>query len=305
MQMRHQAAHLLESGALKLEVMDPVDPGRYNRGVRFSPVANVLRATLDGHDFLFSPAAHEPVTENCGLAMEFDICTTGGSPPGFDETAMGEGFLKVGVGVLRKDVERYSFFKAYEVIDLAGTRATWAHDRAEFEQTSNGINGYAYILKSSVIAKNNSVEVSCSLTNTGRKPFSTEQYAHNYFQFDGAVVGPDYVLKFPWDFEVTGLQPQQRAQGREIEFSEAFPADVKAVNAVIKPAGDRNEVTTINPANGLAVRAWTSSPVSRIALHATPAYLCPEMFVRIDLEPGATQKWTRGYEFEIGAPRSE
>jgi len=303
MQMRHQAAHLLESGALQIEVMDPADPERYNRGVRFSPVANVLRATLDGHDFLFSPAAHEPVTENCGLAMEFDICTTGGSPPGFEETAMGEGFLKVGVGVLRKDVERYSFFKAYEVIEPAETRATWARDRAEFEQFSKGVNGRAYSLKAGVLVKGNSVEISCSLTNTGRKAFSTEQYAHNYFLFDNAVAGPGYVLKFPWDFEATGLQPQQRAHGREIEFFEAFPPEVKAVNAVIKPAGDRNEVTTINPANGLAVRAWTSLPVSRIALHATPAYLCPEMFVRIDLEPGETKEWTRGYEFEIGAPR--
>ena len=298
----HHAAHLLRSESLSIEVMDPVDPERYNRGVRFSPVANVLRACVEGRNFLYSPVEHEPQTENGGLAMEFDITTVGNPPPGFAEAAMGDGFLKVGVGVLRKETEQYNFFKAYEPLALARTAAQWARDTARFKQTCPGVNGYAYKLEANVSAKANAAEVRCVLTNIGQKPLSTEQYSHNYFLFDDAPVGPNYLLQFPFDFDVTGLQPDQRRDGRVIDFAKPFSPGVGSVNAVvIPPAGYQgpNELTVTNPAKGMKCRASASLPIARIAVHATPAYLCPEMFVRIALQPGESREWTRRYEFEI------
>ena len=297
------ATHSLTSETLSVQVMDPTDPQRYNRGVRFSPVANVLRACVDGKQFLFSPTDHDPAKENGGLAMEFDITTTGNPPPGYGETAMGDGFLKIGVGVLRKDVEQYNFFRPYEPIQLARTTAAWSRDTARFEQDSPGVNGYAYKLAADVSAKANTVEIRCLLTNTGHKPFSTEQYAHNYFLFDGAPVGPNYLLEFPFDYEVTGLQPDQQKKGRIIDFAKPFSPEVKAVNAVVTPpAGYQgpNALTVSNPARGMKICASASLPIERIAVHVTPVYLCPEMFVRISLQPGESREWVRGYEFEAG-----
>ena len=80
---RHVAARVLKNDFLQAEVMEPNDPGRYFRGVRFSPVADILRVVMAGKDFLFSPGAHDPLTDNCGLRMEFDLGTGPTAPPGF------------------------------------------------------------------------------------------------------------------------------------------------------------------------------------------------------------------------------
>lgn len=299
--MRHQAAHLLRSEILQLEVMDPVDPERYNRGVRFSPVANVLRATMGGKDFLFSPVEHDPLKENCGLAMEFDIGTVG-EPRGFTETAMGEGFLKIGVGVLRKNIERYSFFAAYEVIELARTTVKWSESAAHFEQSCAGVNDYAYKLATDIFVKGNILEIHYALANTGQKPFVTEQYTHNYFSFAGAPTGPNYILRFPFDFEATGLHPEQERKGREIDFARPISPKIAAVNAVVTPPVDHqgeHSVEVLNPANGMSILASNTLPSLRIAVHATPRYLCPEQFILISLQPGESRQWVRRFEFNL------
>jgi len=297
---RHTGTHLLTSDDLSVELMDPFDPERYNRGVRFSPIANVLQVVTKGRPFLYSPIEHEPKSENGGLAMEFDI-SAGNPPPGFSEAPIGGGFLKIGVGVLRKDAEIYHFINDFELIEPAHTRATWDSGTAHFEQSSTGISGYAYKLNADVAIKANTVEVTCVLTNTGKKPFTTEQYTHNYLSLDGAPVGPNYLIQFPRDFEATGLQPEQQKNGREILFRELIPPSVKAVNAVIAPLKDLWEpgdtFTISNPLNGMRVGLSTDAPVSRFAIHAIPRYFCPEMFIRIQLQPGESKQWIRRYEF--------
>jgi hypothetical protein len=139
------------------------------------------------------------------------------------------------------------------------------------------------------------------LTNTGKKPFTTEQYSHNYLSLDGAQVGPNYLMQFPRDFETQGLQPEQQKTEREILFREVIPPSVQAVNAAISPLKDPwlpgDRFTISNTRNGMRVGLSTDAPVSRFVIHATPSYVCPEMFVRIQLQPGESQRWIRRYEF--------
>jgi len=302
--LQNPATHLLRSSSLRVEVMDPTHPDRYNRGVRFCSVANVLRVAMQGHDFLFSPVTHDPLAENGGLCSEFDIGTTA-PPPGFSEASTGEGFLKIGVGVLRKEISEYDFFHPYELIRPAQTRATWSDHSARFEQSCAGVNGYAYRLEAEIMVEGNAVEVKYSLTNSGKKPFTTEQYAHNFFSFDGAAIGPDYIVQFPYDFSVTGMQPWQEKAGKEIEFTGPFPAQVDALNLNVLPPVDNlepNTITVFNRAKGMSVLASVTRPSLRIAVHASPRYLCPEQFVLINLQPGESQKWVRRYEFHLDSP---
>jgi hypothetical protein len=35
-------------------------------------------------------------------------------------------------------------------------------------------------------------------------------------------------------------------------------------------------------------------------VHMAPLYVCPEQFVRLELQPGETVEWTRNYVFETG-----
>ncbi|XHR27125.1 MAG: hypothetical protein ACFUZC_14350 [Chthoniobacteraceae bacterium] len=299
--MRHQAAHLLRSDSLTVEVMDPNLPERYNTGVRFSPVANVLRVVADGRDFLFSPVPHQPQTDNCGLAMEFDVASSM-PPPGFAEAAPGEGFLKIGVGVLRKAGEAYDFYKNYEPIALAKSEATWNADSAHFEQVCPAVNGYAYQLSADIRVEGKTLEVRYRLVNTGSRAFTTEQYTHNFLTFGEAPVGAGYTVEFPRPVAVTGRYASEYCTQNGIEFRAPFPPKVKAMNFIIAPIPGEiveSHLVARDKSNGSSVKASVSLPPARVVIHVSPRYLCPEQFVRIDLAPGKAATWTRRFDFQI------
>jgi hypothetical protein len=295
---RHAAAHVLSSPQLQVEVMDPNDLARYNIGHRFSPVANVLRVVRDGKDFLFSPVAHDPVQDNGGLAMEFDL-SSAHPAPGFEEVPDGGEFLKIGVGVLRKHGTDYH---KWTVVKPALTEVTWEPSRAIFHQTCDGTNGYAYALDATVSVAQDTVSIQYHLRNTGKKPFVTEHYAHNFFLFNEVPAGPGYEIEFPYDFELANAGPLVRKDNRTLAFGTEIPKMMPAVNARVSPA-ITNAVTPpiairCVPA-GMEVIASVSQPVSRIAIHATVRYFCPEEFVRIALHPGEAFEWTRKYQFLV------
>ncbi|MCX7935448.1 MAG: hypothetical protein N3A66_09350 [Planctomycetota bacterium] len=99
LQPRHRGSRILASDDLVIEVMDPTSAERYNRGVRFTPVAAVIRAAVGKDEYLANAVEHDPLTAAAGLFAEFDLVT---SPPGFDAAKIGEGYMKIGVGILKK-----------------------------------------------------------------------------------------------------------------------------------------------------------------------------------------------------------
>ena len=137
----HAGTRILRSGSLVVEVGDPESAEcRWNKGLRFSPVANVLRAQLRGHEFLYSPVNGGALTYLGGLPMEFDIGQEAfqPDPPGYNEGNNGAPFLKIGVGILQRNASAYNFSANYPVVELAHTTVTWHEDRAQFVQTLTG-----------------------------------------------------------------------------------------------------------------------------------------------------------------------
>ena len=298
------AARVLTSGSLSVEVMDPNHPDRYNRGVRFTPVAAVLRANLNGRSYLYAPADHDPVVDHGGLAAEFDLCIPGGPeadlPPGYEEAAVGEGFLKVGVGVLRKGKKTYNFFQKPELIESAKTTVQWSPDSAAFRQTCGGVNGYAYELAATVTVRDNAVFVDWKLTNTGTKALVTKQYTHNFFRFGDHDIGDGYILSFPHDFQAECLESGQKQIGRDILFVGAIR---KWINALVRPPADYagpNAFLLRDTVTGQSVRCETSVPGLFTAIHARTSYVAPEQFIAISLAPGETKTWSRSYAFMNG-----
>jgi len=297
---RHQAVHILTSDRLVLEVMEPNDPDRYYRGVRFSPVADVLRVVMDGHDFLFSPVGHDPLQDNAGLAMEFDLFQKEFAPPGFVEAAEGQGFVKVGVGVLKKTGDIYNCATPYEVLEAARTEVAWGKDSARFQQSCVGTNGYAYVLDTDIHVAGATVTVSNCLRNTGSKLLVTENYAHNFFRFDEQGAGPGYEVLLPYDFDVTIPKPVIEKRGNSLILNSEITPKLKAAQAyVVSKELDRksDSVTVRNTGAGMAIEALLSKPADRFTFHAAPAYVCPEQFLKISLAPGESTTWVRSYRF--------
>lgn len=315
----HAGTRILRSGSLIVEIGDPESAEcRWNQGLRFSPVANVVRAQLAGREFLYAPASGGALTFLGGLPMEFDIGQEAfqPDPPGYNEGKNGDPFMKIGVGILRRDSGAYNFSATYPVVELARTTVTWHPDRAHFVQTLAGsANGYSCRLEEEVIIKNDRITMEYLLRNTGTKPFTTEQYLHNFLCFSGRPVGPNVRLSFPYNFTtspaVTPWEPPARGRIRAaagptvarvanmIEYMETVSSVPKIW--IYKPqdyAGpDRfaTEQTEIQQ----RVIIESSIPAAYVGIWTTNYQVSPEQFVQITLAPGEEARFTRTYTFHV------
>jgi hypothetical protein len=316
----HAGTRILRSGSLVVEVGDPESAEcRWNKGLRFSPVANVLRAQLDGREFLYSPVNGGALTYLGGLPMEFDIGQEAfqPDPPGYNEGNNGAPFLKIGVGILRRNASAYNFSSNYPVVELAHTTVTWQEDRAHFVQTLTGsANGYSCHLEEDLIVKNDRIIMKYRLQNTGTKTFTTEQYLHNFLCFSYRSVGPNVRLSFPYDFTtsptVTPWQPPARVRPFAIA---AAPTVVRIANMieymetvssvpkiwVYKPEGyvgpERFAVEHLDTQQRMVIE--TSIPAAYVGIWTTNYQVSPEQFVLITLAPDEEIEFTRTYIFQI------
>jgi len=292
----HAGSRMLVGEELAVELMDPNAADRYNRGVRFTPVAAVIRAVAGGREYLMHLPNPKPLTDVAGLFGEFDLVTP---PPGFKEAAIGGPFVKIGVGALIKGAERYRFWPQHKVHQRAKTTVAWSKASASFVQALAPVNGYGYELKAKVSMAGRALIIDMTLKNTGTKPFETHQYLHNSFAFDNDGLKPGTVLAFPFDFKARKMSAEQDQVGREIRFARDLP---KYVNIEVDyPAGYKgpNTLSVTNHVTGLRIDCETSIAGSRVALHAGPKYMCPEQFVIIHLKPGESKAWTRRYVFGV------
>jgi hypothetical protein len=314
----HSGTRLLQSGNLVVEIGDPESAEcRWNKGLRFSPVANVLRAELRGQEFLYAPVGGGALTYLGGLPMEFDIGQEAfqPDPPGYNEGQNGDPFLKIGVGILRRNAAAYNFSTSYPVVELARTTATWQSDRVRFVQTLTGnANGYCCHLEEDVIVKNDRLIMNYLLRNTGSKPFTTEQYLHNFVCFSGRSVGPGVRLSFPYDFTtnpaVTPWQPSGRIRdiraaaaavyvriANSIEFTDKASGVPKIW--IYKPQGyagpDLCAVEHTETQQRLVVES--SIPAAYFGIWTTDYQVSPEQFLQVTLAPGEETRFSRTYTF--------
>ena len=318
----HAGTRILHSGNLIVEVGDPDSPDcRWNQGLRFSPVANVIRVQLNNREFCYAPASGGALGYMGGLPMEFDIGQESfqPDPPGYNEGSNGSLFLKIGVGILRRNSSAYNFSTNYPEVELAQTTTTWEPDRAHFVQTLAGTaNGYCCRLEEDVIVKNDRILMHYVLTNTGTKTFTTEQYLHNFLTFSQRNVGPNYRVYFPYDFTVSPEPelwepPVLTLVGREYKFIDNNPPMVSLANMILytktissvpktwiyKPDDylGPDTIAVEQSDTGQRVIIDSSLRSAYVGIWTTDYQVSPEQFVIITLAPGEHATFTRTYIF--------
>jgi hypothetical protein len=321
-QQIHAGTRILHSGNMVVEVGDPDSPDcRWNQGLRFSPVANVIRVQFNNRDFCYSPAAGGALSYLGGLPMEFDIGQESfqPDPPGYNEGSNGSAFLKIGVGILQRNSSDYNFSTSYPVIELAQTTTTWQPDRARFVQTLSGTaNGYCCRLEEDLIVKNDRIIMHYVLTNTGTKTFTTEQYLHNFLTFSQRNVGPNYRVYFPYQItaspEVTQWKPPElKPVGRGQQWVDENPPMVSLDNMILytqtissvpktwiyKPEDYFGPDTIAVEQTDADQRVIidTSLRSAYVGIWTTSYQVSPEQFVIITLAPGEHADYTRTYRF--------
>jgi len=318
----HAGTRTLHSCNLIVEVGDPDSPDcRWNQGLRFSPVANLIRVQLNNRDFCYAPVNGGALNYIGGLPMEFDIGQESyqPDPPGYNEGSNGSAFLKIGVGILKRNSSPYNFSSSYQVVELAQTTTTWESDRAHFVQTLSGTaNGYSYQLEEEVIIKNDSILMYYVLTNTGTKTFTTEQYLHNFLTFSQRDVGPNYRVYFPYHMATSPHvqewePPVLKQAGREPKFVDSNPPMVSLENMILytktissvpktwiyKPDDYLGPDTIAVEQSDIGQRVIidTSLRSAYVGIWTTPYQVSPEQFVIITLAPGERTTFTRTYRF--------
>ena len=318
----HAGTRILRSGGLVVEVGDPDSPDcRWNQGLRFSPVANVIRVQLDDRDFCYAPTSGGALGFMGGLPMEFDIGQESfqPDPPGYNEGSNGSAFIKIGVGILGRNSSAYNFSSNYQVVELAQTATTWQSDRVNFVQTLSGTaNGYSYRLEEDVIVKNDRIIMDYVLTNTGTRTFTTEQYLHNFLTFGQRNVGPNYRVYFPYRMTASP-EPQQweppvwMLAGRGFKWVDDNPPMVSLGNMILytqtissvpktwiyKPDDYLGPDTIAVEQSDLGQRVVIDSSLrsAYVGIWTTSYQVSPEQFVIITLAPGESAEFTRTYKF--------
>ena len=103
---------VLGRGGLSIELCEPRS---YYRGTRFDACGVFRRIVKDGYIYADRWFDGEDAFRHdnvCGPSEEFFGVF------GYDEAPVGGTFLKIGVGLLRKDAEKpYDWFHLYEIVD--------------------------------------------------------------------------------------------------------------------------------------------------------------------------------------------
>src|SRR5882724_11529590 len=108
----------ISNGTIKARFYLPDAERGYYRGTRFDWAGVIPSLEYKGHNYFgvwfdrYDPKLHDAIT---GPVEEF---VTGDSALGYDEAKVGDKFVRIGVGALRKPQDtRFERFKTYEIVD--------------------------------------------------------------------------------------------------------------------------------------------------------------------------------------------
>jgi hypothetical protein len=273
----------------------------YYRGTRFDWSGAIASLEWNGHEYFgqwfekYDPAIHDAIT---GPVEEF---LTGDSGLGYAEARVGEPFVRIGVGAVRKpDEPAYRRFATYEIVDHGKWTVTKGADRITFVHELGNTGGYAYVYTKTVRIAKNTLVLEHTLKNTGVKAIPTTVYNHNFFTIDHQPTGPDFVVTFPFEPRArASFEGLAAVKGRSIVFLQPIVAPQTAFSELdgFGPTARDYGFTLENRKTGAGVRVTGDRPVAKLLFWSAPKTICPEPYIDVSVEPGKESTWRTTYEF--------
>ncbi|THV57784.1 hypothetical protein EZV76_14420 [Flagellimonas alvinocaridis] len=282
----------------------------YYRASRFDWAGVIPKLEYKGHAYFgqwfkdYDPLSHDAIM---GPVEDFKAV-------GFEQAKAGEVFLKIGVGLLKKDDGKsHSFSKTYDIIDYGKRKVKVRTNAVTFhhEITSEGYS-YNYEKKVKLIKDKPQLVLQHRFKNTGKLPIESLVNNHNFFVMDGIPIGPGYSVIFPFTLtdkdgvpyassaEKTGLKDYAKIEGNKVVFTKELIDDF----AQIRPAFgyDYNDpkdydIRLENREAGIGVRITCDQPISSLAVWSAPQTICPQPYINVKVAPGEVFTWTITYTF--------
>jgi hypothetical protein len=316
----------ITNGELRVKLYLPDARHGYYRGTRFDWSGVIAALEYKGHNYYgpwynrIDPRVHdfqyegdEIVASTCsGVTGPAEAFQTNHTALGFDEAKVGGTFIKIGVGVLRKDSSEYDAFKQYELVDPGKWSIKTHRDSVEFTQelTDPG-TGYGYLYHKTVrlIAGKPEMVLEHRLKNTGRRAIITSVYNHNFLVLDHQPTGPDFSLTVP--FQIHSLQPPDKnlaeIRGNRFVYLKTL-ANQDRVFTTFSGFSDSpqdNEVRIENTRVGARVVIRGNRPLSELHFWSIRSVLSVEPFIAMTIEPGSEFTWDVSYQYYTLVPKPQ
>lgn len=292
----------INNGLVKAGIYLPDSTNGYYRATRFDWSGVIPYLEHDGHSYFgkwfknYDPEVHESVM---GPVEEF-------TQLGYEEAAIGESFLKIGVGMLVKPKEsNYNKFKPYHI----SNHGTWKIKEKAKEvifqhQLSDTKYSYKYEKSIGLPKGKSELVLRHQFTNTGKTSIDTQVYNHNFFMIDSLKIGPGYVVKLPFDIKaegrLKGIGEFAEIDKKVIRFIDNLQEGKQVYIEFIKGYSKDSKSYTINIENSktrAGVKIHSNRPLTKLSFWSIDKTLCPEPFIRIKADPGETVSWKTTYTF--------
>ncbi len=308
----------ITNGELRVKLYLPDARQGYYRGTRFDWSGVMAALEYKGHNYYgpwysrVDPRVHdfeykgdEIIASTCsGIMGPVEEFNTNQSALGFDEAKVGGTFIKIGVGVLRKDSAEYGYVHQYEIVDPGKWSVKTHPDSVEFTQElADPATGYGYIYRKTVrlVAGKPEMVLEHSLKNTGRRAIHTSVYNHNFLVLDHQPPGPDFSLTLP--FQIHSPQPPNKdlaeIRGNQVVYLKAL-ANQDVVTTPMLGFGDSakdNEIRIENRHVGAGMLIRGNRPLSHLNLWSIRSVLAVEPFISMAIEPGSEFTWEVSYQY--------
>ncbi len=227
---------------------------------------------------------------------------------GYDDAAVGGEFLKIGVGVLKKDnASPYNFRANYKIVDGGRWECSYGANWISYQQTVNSkIASYQYKKTIELVPGKPTMKIRHSLKNTGTTKIDTTVYCHNFFMLDSEPAGKNIEMLFAYNPSGAEVLADSRefseAVGNKIAFKDTLPPE-KFVLYRGFDGGNKIEnydFTLKNKKTGAAVRITCDKPLLKATFWSCTDTYCIEPFNKIEISPGEEFSWTTVYRFSSG-----
>ena len=295
----------ISNGLIDTKLYLPDAERGYYRGTRFDWSGVIPSLRYKGHEYFgqwferYDPNIHDAIA---GPVEEFLTHDAGLGYQDADARP-GRGFVRIGVGVVRKpDEPSYQRFKTYEIINPGRRSIRKGRDWIEFTHELQSSAGYEYIYKKTVrLAKGKPVlTLEHALRNTGSLAIETSVYDHNFFVFDGQPTGPESVVRFPFEAHATkSLQDLAEVRGSQLIYLKEL-AKGQSVFTELEGFGSTArdyDIRLENKTAGAGVRITGDRPIAKLVFWSIRTTFCPEPYVDLKIEPGSEAAWKISYEF--------
>jgi hypothetical protein len=308
--MRNTAPDTIKNDRLEISFRLPRTPIASNR---FDAAGCVNRIILDNKYSFCEPEQIMVGREDAhgtGLCGEFKWDEIAG------EVQPGGQFPKLGVGLLTQipeggyyNIRRHEAYK----VDPYITEYTLDESSASFIQYSKPCLNIAAEIRRDYLLKENALELSTVMTNTGSRPIRAFEYQHNFVSINKIPIGPEYHLLLPYDKGCKKLESMVYTYGNHDKKS----ADVLYTKG--------NVVSWLRPMDGLEILRvteegdllqpsgpfWTlyhdNYPVSiseetskapeKVVYWGIEHCICVELYLALNVDPGKQITWRRRWTF--------